>query len=111
MNLTRLAYTQHPRPPQRELRQRSVFDSERHLIGHVENIYVDEARDFQFVGIVMRGFLGLGKNRHLIPVDAIAEEDLDAITRDPHAAPDEALQRAAREHCQGKKGLCSSKQL
>ena len=25
MKLTRLAYTQHPRPPQRELRQRGVF--------------------------------------------------------------------------------------
>ena len=34
MNLTRLAYTQHPRPPQRELRQRVVFDFGGRLIEH-----------------------------------------------------------------------------
>jgi hypothetical protein len=46
MNLTRLAFTQHPRPPQRELRQRSVFDSGDRLIGHVANIYVDDDGNF-----------------------------------------------------------------
>jgi hypothetical protein len=113
MNLTRLAYTQHPRPPQRELRQRGVFDSGGRLIGHVANIYVDEDRTFQFVSVALRGFLGFGKNHRLVPVEAIAEEDPGAITLtvdeqtvesapalgDPHSAPDEALQRAALEHC------------
>ena len=42
MNLTRLEFEQHPRPPQRELRQRGVFDSGGSLIGHVDNVYVDE---------------------------------------------------------------------
>jgi hypothetical protein len=58
MNLTRLAYTQHPRSPQRELRQRGVFDSGDCLIGHVENIYVDDDKNFQFVGVALRGLLG-----------------------------------------------------
>src|SRR5918995_3338722 len=75
MKLARLEFTQHPRPPQRELRQRGVFDSGGRLIGHVENIYVDDERNFRFVGVAMRGgFLGFGKN-HLIPVEAIAEEE------------------------------------
>ena len=114
MNLTRLAYYQHPRPPQRELRQRGVFDSGGRLIGHVANIYVDEERTFQFVGVALRGFLVFGKN-HLVPVEAIAEEDPGAITltvdqqtvesapklSNPRDAPDEGLQRAAREHCEG----------
>jgi len=113
MNLTRLAFTQHPRPPQRELRQRGVFDSVDRLIGRVVNIYVDDEENFQFVDVAMGGFMGLGKKHHLVPVEAIAEEEPGSITLtvdqqtvhsaptlgDPHAAPDEGLQRAAREHC------------
>jgi hypothetical protein len=115
MNLTRLAYTQHPRPPHHELRQKSAFDSEDRHIGQVENIYVDEDRNLQFVDGVMSGLLGFGKKHHLVPVEAIAEEDPGAITLrvdqqtvesaptlgDPHGAPDEGLQHVAREHCQG----------
>ena len=112
MNLTRLAFTQHPRPPQHELRQRGVFDSGGSLIGYVENIYVDEEGTFQFVDVAMGGFMGFGKKHHLVPVEAIAEEEPgSSITltverqtvqsaptlEDPHAAPEEGLQRAARE--------------
>jgi hypothetical protein len=81
----------------------------------VKNIYVDDDRSFRFVDVAISGFLGFGKNHHLVPVEAIAEEDPSSITLtidrqtvesaptlgDPHAAPDENLQRAAREHCEG----------
>jgi hypothetical protein len=112
MKLARLEFTQHPRPPQRELRQRGVFDSGDRLIGHVENIYVDEEGTFRFVDVAMGGFMGLGKKHHLVPVEAIAEEEPGSITLtvdrqtilqsaptlgEPHTAPDEGLQRAARE--------------
>ena len=80
MNLTRLAFTQHPRPPQRELRHRGVFDSGDRLIGHVENIYVDEEENFRFVDVAMGGFMGLGKKHHLVPVEAMAEEEPGSIT-------------------------------
>ena len=113
MNLTRLTFTQHPRPLQRELRQRGVFDSGDRLIGHVVNIYVDDEENFRFVDVAMGGFMGFRKKHHLVPVEAIAEEEPGSITLrvdqqsvqsapalgDPHAAPDEVLQRAAREHC------------
>jgi hypothetical protein len=113
LNLTRLAYTQHPRPPQRELRQRGVFDSGGRLIGKVKNIYVDGDRSFRFVDVATSRFLGFGKKHHLVPVEAIAEEDPGSITltvdqqtaesapklAHPHTAPDEALQCDAREHC------------
>jgi hypothetical protein len=113
MNLTRLAFTQHPRPPQRELRQRGVFDSGGRLIGQVVNIYVDDDRNFRFVDVAMSGLMSFGKKHHLVPVEAIAEEESGSITLrvdqqsvesaptlgSPHAAPDEGLQRAAREHC------------
>ena len=113
MNLTRLAFTQYPRPPQRELRQRGVFDSGGRLIGHVVNIYVDDDRNFRFVDVAMGGVLSFAKKHHLVPVEAIAEEEPGSITLtvdqqavesaptldDPHAAPDDDLQRAARQHC------------
>jgi hypothetical protein len=113
MNLTRLAFTQHPRPPQRELRQRSVIDSEGRLIGQVANIYVDDEGNFRFVDVAMSALMGFRKKHHLVPVEAIAEKEPGSITLtveqqtvesaptldDPHAAPDEGLQCAAREHC------------
>ena len=112
MKLARLAFTQHPRPPQRELRQRDVFDSGDRLIGHVVNIYVDEEENFRFVDVAMGGVMGFRKKHHLVPVEAITEEEPGSITLrvdqqtvlqsaptlgDPHTAPDEGLQRAARE--------------
>jgi hypothetical protein len=111
MNLTRLEFAQHPRPPQRELRQRGVFDSRGGLLGPVANVYVDEERTFRFVDIAMSGSIGLGKKHRLIPVEAIVEGEPGSITlradrptvesaptlADPHEAPDEELQRAARE--------------
>jgi hypothetical protein len=113
MNLTRLEFTQHPRPHQRELRQRGVFDSGDRLIGHVVNIYVDYDENFRFVDVTTRRLMGLAKKHHLVPVEAIAEEEPGSITLtvdqqtvrsaptlgDLHTVPDEDLQRAAREHC------------
>jgi hypothetical protein len=105
MKLSRLEFTQHPRPPQNELRQRGVFDSGGSLIG-----YVDEEGTFRFLDVAMGGFIGIGKKHHLVVVEAIAEEEpassitltLDQQTLhsaptlgDPRTAPDEGLQRAA----------------
>jgi hypothetical protein len=105
MKLSRLEFTQHPRPPQNELRQRGVFDSGGSLIG-----YVDEEGTFRFLDVAMGGFIGIGKKHHLVVVKAIAEEEpassitltLDQRTLhsaptlgDPRTAPDEGLQRAA----------------
>ena len=114
MKLTKLAFPQHPRPPQRELRQRGVFDSGGDLIGHVANVYVDEERNYRFVDIAVGGFKGLNAKHRLVPVEAIALGEPGSLTLtvdrqtlesaptlgDPHEAPDEDLQRAAREHCE-----------
>ena len=114
MKLIRLAFPQHPRPPQRELRQRGVFDSSGSLIGYVDNVYVDDEGNYRFVAVATGGFMGwLGTKHRLVPVEAIAEGEPGSITLrvdrqtiesaptfgDPRAAPDEDLQRAAREHC------------
>ena len=102
MKLTRLDFAQHPRPPQRELRQRGVFDSGGSLIGHVADLYTDDDRNIRFVDVATSGFMGLGKEHHPVPIEAVAEEEHDSVTLtldrralestpplgDAHAAPD-----------------------
>ena len=113
MNLTRLEHHQHPRPPHHELRQKEVLDSGSRGIGWVDNLYVDDDRNLQFADVYTTGLFDFGKKHYLIPVEVIAEEESGSVTLtvdqqivqsappldDPHAAPDESLQRAAREHC------------
>ena len=115
MKLDRLSFPQHPRPPQRELRQRGVFDSGGDLIGYVAQVYVDEEGNYRFVDVATGGVMGwLGAKHRLVPVEAIAEGEPGSIVLmvdrrtlesaptlgNPHEAPDEDLQRAAREHCE-----------
>ena len=114
MNLTRLAFPQHPRPPQRELRHRGVFDSGGGLVGYVANVYVDEEGTYHFVDVATGGVMGwLGTKHHLVPVEAIAEGEPGSLTLKvdratvesaptldaPHDATNEELQRAARTNC------------
>ena len=112
MNLHRLEHHRHPRPPHRELRQKTAFDSGGRSIGPVSNLYVDEDMEVRFLDVCVSGFMGFGKKHHLVPVEAIAEESPGAVTlnvdqravegapalANPRAEPDEELQRAAREH-------------
>jgi PRC-barrel domain len=114
IRLIRLEFPHHPRPPQRELRERGVFDSGGDLIGYVANVYVDEERNYRFVDIAVGGFKGLNAKHHLVPVEAIALGEPGSLTLrvdrqtlesaptlgNPHEAPDEDLQRAARERCE-----------
>jgi hypothetical protein len=112
MNLIRLQHDQHPRPPHHELRQKRVLDSGYQSIGQVENLYVDEDIELHFVDVATSGFMGLRTKHHLVPVEAIASEDPGSITLEvdqqavesaptyanPHAGPEEDLQRSTREH-------------
>ena len=115
MKLVRLEFPQHPRPPQRELRQRGVFDSGGGRVGYIENVYVDEEGNYRFLDVATGGVMRwLGTKHRLVPVEIIAEGEPGSITLkvdqqildsaptlgDPHEAPDEDLQRAAREHCE-----------
>ena len=113
MNLTRLEHHQHPRPPHHELRQKEVLDSGSRGIGWVDNLYVDDDNNLQLADVYTTGLFDFGKKHYLIPVEVIAQEESGSVTLtvdqqtvqsappldDPHAAPDESLQRAAREHC------------
>jgi PRC-barrel domain len=112
MELIRLPRHQHPKPPHHELRQKRVLDSGYRSIGQVENLYVDEDIVLHFVDVATSGFMGLRTKHHLVPVEAIASEDPGSITLEvaqqavesaptyanPHAGPEEDLQRSTREH-------------
>jgi PRC-barrel domain protein len=113
MNLTRLAHHQHPLPPHHELRQKEVLDSGDRLIGQIDNLYVDDDRNLQFADVSITGLFDFGKKHYLIPVEVIGDEESGYVTltvdqqtvqnapklAHPHDAPDEDLQRTARENC------------
>ena len=117
MALIRLRLHEHPAPPHRELRQKVVLDARGRSTGTVANLYVDEdSRQLRFVDVTTDDqhyiFLGLEKKHHLVPVEAVSEEDSGSITLrvdqeamesappfpDPHLGPDEEYQRTIREH-------------
>ena len=112
MKLIRLPRHQHPKPPHHELRHKRVLDIDGRLIGQVENLYVDDEGQLQFVDVATSGFLGLRMKHHLIPVEVIAEEGAGSISlladqqevestptyANPHTGPDEELQESTRDH-------------
>jgi sporulation protein YlmC with PRC-barrel domain len=113
MALIRLQLHEHPASPQHEMRQKSVLDSKGNVVGTVANLYVDESsRQLRFLDVRTSDFLGLEKKHHLIPVEAVSDQDPGSITLgvdqesvqsgpdfpNPHVAPDEDYQRTIREH-------------
>jgi hypothetical protein len=113
MALIRLELHEHPAPPQQEMRQKRVLDSGDRFVGRVANLYIDEeGRQLRFVDVLTSDFLGLERKHHLVPVEAVSEEDPGSITLgvdqetverapafpDPHVGPDEEYQRTIREH-------------
>jgi sporulation protein YlmC with PRC-barrel domain len=113
MALIRLEWHEHPAPPQHEMRQKRVLDSGDTFVGTVANLYVDEdSRQLRFLDVLTSEFLGLERKHHLVPVEAVSEEDSGSITLgvdqeavesaprfpDPHVGPDEEYQRTIREH-------------
>ena len=113
MALIRLELHEHPAAPQHEMRQKSVLDSGDSVVGTVANLYVDgDGRQLRFLDVVTSDFLGLERKHHLVPVEAVSDQDPGSITLrveqetvqsapdfpNPHVAPDEDYQRTIREH-------------
>ena len=113
MALIRLELHEHPASPQHEMRQKSVLDSKGNVVGTVANLYVDESsRHLRFLDVRTSDFLGLERKHHLIPVEAVSDQDPGSMTLgvdqesvqsappfpNPHVAPDEDYQRTILEH-------------
>lgn len=59
-----------------DVRGMTVVDRNGDEIGHVEDLFIDETqRRLRFLEIGSGGFLGIGKEKRLIPVDAIMRVD------------------------------------
>jgi sporulation protein YlmC with PRC-barrel domain len=113
MVLIRLKWHEHPAPPHHELRQKRVLDSEGSVVGTVANLYVEEqSRQLRFLDVLTSDFLGLERKHHLVPIEAVIEEDPGSITlgvdqetvkraptfANPHLVPDEDYLRTIRGH-------------
>ena len=63
------------------MRQKRVLDSRDSIVGTVANLYVDEdSRQLRFLDVLTSEFLGLERKHHLLPVEAVSEEDSGSIT-------------------------------
>jgi sporulation protein YlmC with PRC-barrel domain len=59
-----------------DIRGRRVLDSEGHVIGHASALFIDGAeRKIRMLEISGGGFLGIGDQHFLLPVDAITKVD------------------------------------
>jgi sporulation protein YlmC with PRC-barrel domain len=67
-----------------DIRGRTVYDSNREEVGEVDDLFVDQLSEkVRFLQVSSQGFLGLGRTKFLIPVDAITSisEDLVRISQ------------------------------
>jgi len=63
-----------------DIRGRKVFDSNHEEIGEVNDLFIDQKEEkARFLEVASGGFLGLGSDKFLIPVDAITSISNDEV--------------------------------
>ena len=68
------------RDPAEDIRERTVYDRDGNEIGHVKDLMIDrEESKIRFLQLGAGGFLGIGEDTFLIPVDAITRIDDDGV--------------------------------
>lgn len=66
--------------PDDDIRGRKVIDRNEQEFGEVDGLLVDERDEkVRFLRIASGGFLGLGKTKRLVPIDAITRVGDDAV--------------------------------
>ena len=66
-----------------DIRGRKLIDSGSYEIGDVKSLVVDEqAGEVRFLEVRSGGFLGLGGDVHLVPVDAVTSVEEEAVQVD-----------------------------
>lgn len=66
--------------PAEDIRNRDVLDRDGEKIGTVDGLYLDpDERRVRFMEVASGGFLGIGEQHVLIPVDAITRIDQDHV--------------------------------
>ena len=62
--------------PADDIRHRKVIDSETKAVGHVSALFIDERlRKVRFMEVTAGGFLGLGGQKFMVPVEDISSID------------------------------------
>lgn len=80
--------------PRDDVRGRKVVDRDGEEVGKVEGLLIDEdEKRVRFLEVGSGGFLGIGEDKRLIPVDAVTGVDEDQVHID-----------ARREHVAGSPG-------
>jgi sporulation protein YlmC with PRC-barrel domain len=73
-----------PANPEDDLRGKAAYDAQGQRIGGVEDLYIDrQEREVRLLEVGTGGFLGIGKKRFLVPVEAVVEVAEDRITIEP----------------------------
>lgn len=66
--------------PKQDIRGRKVVDSRGHEIGDIDDLLIDDTEHkVRFLRVAGGGFLGIGGQKFLIPVDAIGGIDEDVV--------------------------------
>ena len=69
-----------PQRPEEDIRDRDVLDAEGEKIGHVRDLLIDdEEKKVRFFEVAHGGFLGLGEERLIVPVDNITRVAEDGV--------------------------------
>ncbi len=68
------------RDPAEDIRSRKVLDAGGEEVGEIDELLVDEQdKKVRFLRVASGGFLGMGKSKVLIPVEAIRRIDEDVV--------------------------------
>jgi sporulation protein YlmC with PRC-barrel domain len=66
--------------PSQDIRGRKVADSHGHEIGEIDDLVIDnQEKRVRFLRVASGGFLGLGAQKFLIPIDAVTRIDKDTV--------------------------------
>jgi sporulation protein YlmC with PRC-barrel domain len=73
-----------PQNPEDDLRSKDVYDADGQRVGSVEDLYIDgHEREVRFLEVGAGGFLGIGKKRLLVPVEAVTQVAQRWVTIEP----------------------------
>ncbi len=69
--------------PEEDIRGRKVLDRHGEEIGEVDDLLIDDGENkVRFIQVASGGFLGIGKDKTMIPIEAIQEINDDEIHLD-----------------------------
>lgn len=73
--------------PAQDIRGRDVSDASGQKVGTVSDLFVDEnEKRVRFIEVASGGFLGIGADKSLVPVDAVQATTTDAVRLMPGRA-------------------------